>query len=153
MVEVSVTEFTLAAMPAASGLLENEAIAEERAEPFCSRESRLAVGVDELKNASQLVVISAAAPELVPVPETVAEAVALAEALAAVVAADVAVGGVVDGEVELLEQAVAVSATTMAPAIARPVAGWNLIASLREFKVGYARLLPAFLPSLSARRA
>ena len=41
-------------------------------------------------------------------------------------------GGVVDEVMELLEQAVAVRATTMAPAIARPVAGWNLIASLRE---------------------
>jgi hypothetical protein len=111
-------------------------IAEEKTEPFCSRLSRLAVAVDELKNASQFVVIWAAAPELVPAPETVAEGLAeeLAVAVADAAADDVAVGGVVDEVLELLEQAVAVSATTMAPAIARPVAGWNLIASLRELR-------------------
>jgi hypothetical protein len=111
-------------MPEASGFDENELIAEEKAEPFCSRVTRWEVGVDGLKNATQLAVIWATG---VPVPvgglpgEALPEAPA--EALAAGADDDVAAGAVVDEELPLLEQAVAVSAATMAPAIARPFAG------------------------------
>jgi hypothetical protein len=92
--------------------------------------------VDELKNAIQLAVIWATG---VPVPvggltgEEPAEA--LAEPLTAGADDDVAAGAVVDKELPLLEQAVAVSAATMTPAIARPFAGWNLIARLRKSRL------------------
>jgi hypothetical protein len=79
--------------------------------------------VDELKNVIQFVVIWAIGVP-VPVAGLVVPPVAgLVGALVAEAVEGVAAGGVLDGVVLLLEQAVAVSTATMAPAIARPFAG------------------------------
>ena len=111
--ESSVTESTLEDTAAASGLDANAAIDAENCEPFCSSSIRLLFGVEELKKAFQLVVIS----------ETVAEeppddaAVAGAAADDAGAAADDA--GTLDEEEELepLEQADVAAMST------RPSAG------------------------------
>jgi hypothetical protein len=125
VLEVSVTDVTLAERPDASGLLDSAVIAEENLEPFCSRATRSEVGVDELKNFSQLAVIWATAVP-VPVAGVPAEALPLPLVAAPAPVADAAeVAGAVgaDGEEELLEEhAVTASAATMAPAIARPFA-------------------------------
>jgi hypothetical protein len=132
--EVKVTEVTVAEMPCASGLLANVEMALEKAEPFCSSPTRSLVGVEEEKNFSQLALIWASAPLLVPVPLLpVLPALALALAAPALpvdpVAGVVAVAGLVAAggvDVELpLEQAVAARIATMAPAVAKPFAGWN----------------------------
>ena len=64
--EVSVTASTLEETADASGLAANAVTAAENLSPFSSSCSRLLFGVAELKNASQLVLISAIAAELPP---------------------------------------------------------------------------------------
>ena len=118
--EVSFTERTLDATPDASGLAESEEIAEENSEPFCSRATRLLVGVDELKNSSQLAVISAAA---LPEPP-LAGALELAGSLELAGADDVTNVGVLgvledEEELALLEQADSAVASTRPRAGAR----------------------------------
>jgi hypothetical protein len=108
--EVNVTEVTLAETADASGLLENALTELARICPFCSSWTRLLFGVDELKNASQLVVIVA-----MVAAEPLLEAEPDAEALEG---ADAGLAGGEEVELELLlEQAV------IAAASARPSAG------------------------------
>jgi hypothetical protein len=124
VLEVSVTDVTLAERPDASGLLDSAVIAEENLEPFCSRATRSEVGVDELKNFSQLAVIWAWAVP-VPVGGLLAGALPLPLVAAPAPVADAAeVAGAVGAaeDEELLEHAVTASAAIMAPAIARPFA-------------------------------
>jgi hypothetical protein len=110
LLEVSVTDSTLDETCDARGLAENDEIADENCEPFCSNWTRLLFGVEGLKNACQLAVICAIA-ELPP------------DALEVAVADDevaVAAGAEVAVELELeplLEQAVIARANT------RPTAG------------------------------
>ena len=59
MDEVTVTEITLEETADASGLLENALTALAKVCPFCSNWTRWVSGVDELKNASQFVLIAA----------------------------------------------------------------------------------------------
>jgi hypothetical protein len=66
--EVSVTESTLADTADASGLLENAETAAAKEDPFCRSSTRLLLGVDELKNASQFALICAVAG-WVPAPD------------------------------------------------------------------------------------
>jgi hypothetical protein len=96
---------------------------------------RLLLGVDELKNASQLVVISAIAEEEPPLEVAVADAV-----LEAGAAADDVAGGVLLLELGLLEHA------ATAVANARPSAGaskirramcWNRILCASLVRVGF----------------
>jgi len=148
--DVTVTDVTLAEIWEASGLLARALSAPENAEPFCSSATRSLVGVDGLKNFSQLAVISAAAPVLVPV--ALADAGAVGEDVV-----PVGLAGVDEG-VELVEHPVAVSTATIAPATAmcligagklRPAMCWNRIARLR----GLGRIClnaVAFLPALCA---
>jgi hypothetical protein len=121
----TVTAVTLAEVSDACGLLAWPARTEEYFEPFWSRLSLVAVGVLALKNATQLTATVFASPvRLAGTPEGVPDAVpdeeADAEAAGAevagaevagadVAAAEVAAGADVD-ELELLLQAVAVSA-------------------------------------------
>lgn len=114
------TESTLELRPLASGVEASELIAEENCEPFSSSATRLALGVEELKNVFQLVVIcETALPEP---PETEG----------ATVGADDADGlvdedcmfeadepGVDDEELALLEQADAAVTSTRPSAGAR----------------------------------
>jgi hypothetical protein len=92
-----------------------------KVEPFCSSATRSLLGVLESKNFSQLALIWAWAPVLLPVlaPLGLAEGVAAAE----VAGADVA--GALDDDELLLEQAVAARIAAMAPAVAKLLAGWN----------------------------
>ena len=60
--EVTVTAVTVAPIPLAKGNLASAVMAAVNLLPFCSRLTRSEVGVLELKNFSQFVVISAAAP-------------------------------------------------------------------------------------------
>jgi len=130
LAEVRVTEVTVAESPAASGLAEREEMAPAKAEPFCSSATRSLLGVEEEKNFSQLALIWACAPLLVPavppalpVLPALAVPVLLGPADGVAVAEDVAAGGVEEDEEPLLEQAAAVRIATMAPAVARPLAG------------------------------
>src|SRR5262249_45889143 len=95
--EFSVTESTLDVTADASGLAANALIAAAKVAPFCRYLARWPVGVEELKNASQLVLI-AASVEAEPPPAGVDEAA-------------------LELEEPLLEQAV------IATASARPSAG------------------------------
>jgi hypothetical protein len=106
--EVTVTETTLDVTADASGLAANALIAAAKVAPFCRYLARWSVGVEELKNASQLVLIAASA-EAEPLP-----AGELAALLAGAAVVDVVELGL--GE-PLLEQAV------IATASARPSAG------------------------------
>jgi hypothetical protein len=130
--EVRVTEVTTAESPAASGLLDREVMALEKAVPFCSSATRSLLGVEEEKNFSQLALIWASAvplvplpvlPELVP-PELAVVGVAAAEEADAA-GADAA--GLEEDEELLVEQAVAIKIAAMAVVVARPFAGWNRI--------------------------
>jgi hypothetical protein len=122
--EVSSTEITLAETADASGLLANAFTVLANVWPFCSRSTRLLFGVDELKNASQLVLIAASAEaELLPAGE-----------LAALVAGAAGVDevGVELGEL-LLEQAVIATASARPNAGARKIRRamwWNRILRL-----------------------
>jgi hypothetical protein len=122
--EVRVTPVTFAETFAASGLLLKDEMALLKTCPFCSSAAFSLSGVAEEKNFSQLAVICAAAPELVPVlPEPLPVALAVD---AGVVAAGAEVAA--DEELlellglELLEHAVAVNTATIAPATATPFA-------------------------------
>lgn len=108
MDEVTVTEFTLAETADASGLLENALTVLAKVCPFCSNWTRLLSGVDELKNASQFVLIAATLDA-----EPLLEAELDAEAPEA---ADAELDGTEELEL-LLEQAVIEAAS------ARPSAG------------------------------
>jgi hypothetical protein len=118
--EVTETESTLEVRPAARGVDASELIAEENCDPFCSSATRLAFGVEELKNVFQLAVICATA---FPEPP---------DAEGATVGADDADGladedwmseadepGVDEEELALLEQADAVVTSTRPSAGAR----------------------------------
>jgi hypothetical protein len=104
--EFTVTESTLDVTADASGLAANALIAVEKVSPFCRYLARWSVGVEELKNASQLVFIAASAEAEPPPP-----AAALLAGAAGVDAAGLEL------EELLLEQAV------IATASARPSAG------------------------------
>jgi hypothetical protein len=106
--EFSVTESTLDVTADASGLAANALIAAAKIAPCCRYLARWSAGVEELKNASQLVLIaSSVAAEPLPAGE-----------LAALVAGAAGVDEVELGLEELLlEQAV------IATASARPSAG------------------------------
>lgn len=114
--EVTVTESTFEVTADASGLPANALTAEENVDPFSSNWMRLLLGVEELKNASQLAVIAATADEEPPPEVAVAEAVLEAGADVADVA-----GGVLVLDVGLLEHA------ATAVANARPSAGASKI--------------------------
>jgi hypothetical protein len=121
---------------AASGLLANELMAEEKVLPFCSSMTRLLVGVEELKKAIQLAVIWATAPELAPLP--LAPVVAGALVAGAVVVGRVDVGALVvggwaddDDEVLVVLQAAVASTAALAMAMARPLAALPLAMLIR----------------------
>jgi hypothetical protein len=113
--EVCVTESTLADTADASGLLENLDTVEAKADPFCRSCTRSLLGVEELKNFSQFVVIAATAG-LVPAP-SVPLAVGLFEVGAA---CDDVAGGVL-----VVPGLLAHAATAVASA--RPSAGASKI--------------------------
>jgi hypothetical protein len=136
--EVSVTESTFEVTADASGLPENALTAEVNVEPFSSNWMRLLLGVEELKNASQLVVISATAEEEPPLD--VAEAV---------LEADAAVDDGVAGGVLLLPELGLLEHAAIAVANARPSAGaskirramcWNRIRCASLVRVGFGPL-------------
>jgi len=106
--EFSVTESTLDVTADASGLAANALIAAAKVAPFCRYLARWSVGVEELKNASQLFLI-AASDEAEPPPA--GELAALAAGAAGVDEA------ALELDEPLLEQAV------IATASARPSAG------------------------------
>jgi len=112
--ESIVTESTLDDTAAASGLDANAEIDEENCEPFCSSCTRLLFGVAELKNVSQLFVISVTAAD--EPPDAVGDAAVDAADDAGAAADD---AGAADDEEELepLEQA------DMAAMSTRPSAG------------------------------
>jgi hypothetical protein len=117
--EFSFTAVTLAPIPFARGKLEKALMAEANLLPFCSRATRSAVGVLELKNFSQFVVISATAAELDPGP-------GLLGAAELPVAAGEEAAGVLEEEVEadvleLLLHAATVSASARASVGARAI--------------------------------
>jgi hypothetical protein len=135
VVVIADTAVTVDETPCASGLLAKALIALVNLAPFCSSLTRSLAGVEEAKNFSQFALISAPAPVEVPVPDPPE----LADALAPVAAPD----GVVDVTgicvppavlelLEMLEQAAAASTVTIAPTIARPLAGVNRIAAPPE---------------------
>jgi hypothetical protein len=68
--EVSVTSSTLDVTAAASGLAENDLMADVKSCPSCSSVTRSLFGVDELKNLTQLALISVIAwtPAIEPPP-------------------------------------------------------------------------------------
>jgi hypothetical protein len=98
--EVTVTFVTLALAEDAPGKLAEDRIFEANADPFCSRLIRLANGVFGLKNATQLVVISATAFPL----EVAVEGEELDGAAAGVVLA-LGLGGELDVDAPLLPHA------------------------------------------------
>jgi len=129
------TPVTVDETPCASGLLAKSLIALANLAPFCSSLTRSLAGVEEAKNFSQFALILAPAPLEVPDPDPPE----LADALAPVAAPDgvvVVTGICVPPTVlelpEMLEQAAAASTVTIAPAIARPLAGVNRIAAPPE---------------------
>lgn len=112
--ELSVTDFTVDVTAAASGLAEKAEIADENWEPFSSNWTRLLLGVEELKNVLQLVLISEMALDELP-DAAVDAGVTVADGDDAV-AEEEDPGAEVE-ELEPLEQA------DSAVSIARPTAG------------------------------
>jgi hypothetical protein len=118
VVELNVTESTLEVTAAASGLDEKDLMADANVCPFSSSAARSLFGVEELKNLTQLAVISAIAAALVADPPLVAgedEADADGAAVLAAVAA-----AVDEEELDaLLEQAARAAPSATARAGAR----------------------------------
>jgi hypothetical protein len=141
---IAETAVTVDETPCASGLLAKALIALVNLVPFCSSLTRSLAGVEEAKNFSQFALISALAPVEVPVPDPPELADALADADGGVELVTGICVPVLE-LLELLEQAAAASTVTIAPAIARPLAGVNRIAAPPEY---LGRICP--LPRLQA---
>ncbi len=118
LLDVSVTESTLDDTADASGLAENAVIAAANCEPFSNSCTRLAVGVEELKNASQLVLI-AATVAAEPPPRRTRGGRPAADAVVA--GAELAAGVELELELLLLEQAVIAAASARLSAGARRI--------------------------------
>jgi hypothetical protein len=107
---VSVTASTFELTAEASGLAENDEIADENFDPFSSRARRSLLGVEESKNFAQLVFISAIAAAEAPVPALAVPGVAELLATGAEV-----VGAAGEEELELLEEQADSAATSIRP--------------------------------------
>jgi hypothetical protein len=140
LLDVIVTESTLDDTAAASGLDAKALIAVANCEPFCSSCTRLLFGVEELKNAAQLVLIAAIAAAEPPLDDEPAAGVPVA-ADAVVAGAEVAAELLLELEL-LLEQAVIAAARARPSAGARKIRRPVLRSGICCASLGRRRIMP-----------